>query len=182
MNGYQCYLKRMDNVIPMEIRASQELGYNLGLKLIRGAYMNEERQFAEKNQRESPVWDDIESTHKCYNSAVRNVVSSMKSEDLLFVASHNQESCDIAKNLVSERDMKDLERVRFAQLRGFSDQVTSDIANDGFRVYKYIPFGPTEQVMPYLVRRGQESRQVLREQKFQNEHLKKEILSRFRLF
>ena len=59
--------------------------------------------------------------------------------------------------------------------------MTSSIAGKGFEVFKYLPFGPTEQVMPYLVRRGQESRQVLREQQFQNTFLKKEILSRFRL-
>ena len=46
MNGYQCYLKRMANVIPMEVKASQEYGYNMGIKLIRGAYMNEERELA----------------------------------------------------------------------------------------------------------------------------------------
>lgn len=67
MNGYQCYLKRMTDVIRMEVRASKEVGYNLGLKLIRGAYMNEERQLAEENGTESPVWDDIDATHKCYN-------------------------------------------------------------------------------------------------------------------
>ena len=49
MNGYQCYLKRMQNVIPMEVRASQEYDFNLGIKLIRGAYMNEERQLAREN-------------------------------------------------------------------------------------------------------------------------------------
>jgi len=56
--------------------------------------------------------------------------------------------------------------------------VTGQLSADGYKVYKYVPFGPTEQVMPYLVRRGQESRQVLREQKFQNEVLSKEIRSR----
>ena len=182
MNGYQCYLKRMTNVIPMEVRASQALGYNLGLKLIRGAYMNEEREISAEKGTESPVWDTIDGTHKCYNAAVSHVIEQMKPEDMLFVASHNQDSVTLAKDLVNKRDMKDLERVRFAQLRGFSDQVTSDIASDGFRVYKYIPFGPTEQVMPYLVRRGQESRQVLREQQYQNEFLKKEIFNRLKLF
>lgn len=66
----------------------------------------------------------------------------------------------------------------FGQLRGFSDQVTAELQDKGFKVFKYIVFGPTEQVMPYLVRRGQESRQVLREQEFQNNVLKKVILSR----
>ena len=56
--------------------------------------------------------------------------------------------------------------------------MTGQLSADGYKVYKYVPFGPTEQVMPYLVRRGQESRQVLREQKFQNEVLSKEIRSR----
>lgn len=69
----------------------------------------------------------------------------------------------MAMALTEEYDLKDRNCVRFGQLKGFSDQVTSDIAAKGFEVFKYLPFGPTEQVMPYLVRRGQESRQVLRE-------------------
>ena len=83
--------------------------------------------------------------------------------------------------LSEELDLKDSDCIRFGQLIGFSDQVTGDIAQRGFQVFKYVPFGPTEQVMPYLVRRGQESRQVLREQQFQNTFLKKEIKSRFGL-
>jgi len=54
--------------------------------------------------------------------------------------------------------MKNDPRARFAQLKGFSDQLTGSLAQEGFRVYKYLPYGPTETVMPYLVRRGQESR------------------------
>jgi len=57
MNGYQAYTKRMADVIPMEVRASKALGFNLGVKLIRGAYMNEERMLAEEGNYESPIWD-----------------------------------------------------------------------------------------------------------------------------
>lgn len=77
---------------------------------------------------------------------------------MLFVASHNTETCDLAMSLSDELDLTERNCVRFGQLKGFSDQVTSDIASKGFQVFKYLPFGPTEQVMPYLVRRGQESR------------------------
>ena len=63
---------------------------------------------------ESPVWDDIEGTHKCYNMSVEHVVSEMDEQDLLFVASHNKESCQLAMDLVTERDMQDYDRVRFA--------------------------------------------------------------------
>ena len=81
-------------------------------------------------------------------------------------------------DLIEERNLH--ERVRFGQLKGFSDQVTTEIGRRGFQVFKYLPFGPTEQVMPYLVRRGQESKQVVREQQFQNKYLTSEIFSRFR--
>ena len=162
MNGYQCYLKRMTNVIPMEVRASQEANFNLGVKLIRGAYMNEERQLAEEQGHESPVWDNIEGTHACYNGSMTHILEQMTDSDLLFVASHNQETCDLAMDLIEDRNLH--QRVRFGQLKGFSDQVTSEIGRRGFQVFKYLPFGPTEQVMPYLVRRGQESKQVVREQ------------------
>ena len=74
MNGYQAYTKRMAHVIPMEVAASQLIGYNLGIKLIRGAYMNEERKLAEEQNIESPVWDSVEETHKCYNDCVENIV------------------------------------------------------------------------------------------------------------
>ena len=166
MNGYQNYLKRMAKTIPMEVRASQEFDFNLGVKLIRGAYMNEERELAAEQGTESPVWDTIEETHKCYNTNLEYIMRQMKSTDRVFVASHNKDTCDLAMGLSEELELEGTQCLRFGQLIGFSDQVTSEIARKGFQVYKYVPFGPTEQVMPYLVRRGQESRQVLREQQF----------------
>ena len=144
--------------------------------------MNEERELATKGNYESPVWDTIEDTHKCYNQNMEHIIKNMSTNDMVFVASHNVDTIELAKRLVLEKDLKNANCVRFGQLRGFSDQVTGGLAAEGFRVYKYVPFGPTEQVMPYLVRRGQESRQVLREQKFQNETLKKEIKSRLKPF
>lgn len=182
MNGFQCYTKRMTSVIQMEVAAAKALGYNLGVKLIRGAYMNEERALAEKQGVASPIWDTLEETHKCYNDSMSHVLEHMTERDMLFIASHNVDTVEIAKRMATERGLKESERVRFGQLRGFSDGVTGELAGEGFVVYKYLPFGPTEEVMPYLVRRGQESRQVLREQQFQNETLKKEIFSRLKPF
>ena len=154
MNGYQCYLKRMAQTIPMEVKASQVFGFNLGIKLIRGAYMSEEREIAKKQGVESPIWDDIEATHKCYNENMEHIIKHMDDQDMLFVASHNTLTCDKAIDLIEEYGFRENERVRFGQLRGFSDQVTGGLAEKNFKVFKYLPFGPTEQVMPYLVRRG----------------------------
>ena len=162
MNGYQCYLKRMRQVISHEIEASKMLGYNLGIKLIRGAYMEEERRLAGETGLESPVWESIEETHSCYNDCLTMAVEAVDKNSLIFVASHNADSVNIAKNMILERGFEQ-PRVRFGQLKAFSDQITGQLAAENFKVYKYLPYGPTEKVMPYLVRRGQESKQVLRE-------------------
>jgi proline dehydrogenase len=158
MNGYQQYLKRMREVIPFEIATSQELGYNLGIKLIRGAYMNEERKLAAENHYESPIWDTLEETHNCYNTNLQLVMNSLTKNSLLMVACHNVESVKLAQNKIAELGIDDC-RVRFAQLKGFSDQLTVKLSQQqNLKVYKYLPYGPTETVMPYLVRRGQESK------------------------
>jgi len=114
MNGYQCYLKRMAQTIPMEVRSSKEAGYNMGIKLIRGAYMNEERKLAEANGYESPVWDTLEGTHNCYNSNMSHIIENLAEDDLLFVASHNIETCDLAMDLIETHGNQ--ESVRFGQL------------------------------------------------------------------
>ena len=145
--------------------------------MIRGAYMNEERALAEEKGCESPVWDTIEETHNCYNSNLEKILRNVEGNDCVFVASHNQDSVEVAKKVIKERKIS-LANVRFGQLKAFSDQITQSLALENHQVFKYLPYGPTEKVMPYLVRRGQESKQVLREQKFQNEFLKSEIKAR----
>merc|ERR1711939_1103766 len=95
------------------------------------------------------------------------IIEQMNYDGLFIVASHNINSVKLAQSKITEFDITN-DRVRFGQLKGFSDQITGMLAQQNYKVYKYLPFGPTETVMPYLIRRGQESRQVLREQEFQN--------------
>merc|ERR1712086_861712 len=106
-----------------------------------------------------------------------HVIENLQPNSMLFVASHNQATVDQAKSLIRQKKFRD-HRVRFGQLKAFSDQITGQLAQEDFKVYKYLPYGPTEKVMPYLIRRGQESKQVLREQEFQNIFLKEEIIKR----
>ncbi len=101
----------------------------------------------------------------------------MSDKDGLLLGCHNVDSVELAKGLLQELGYTD-NRVRFAQLKGFSDQLTSGLARENYSVMKFLPYGPTEVVMPYLIRRGQESKQVLREQEFQNKVLKSEIKRR----
>lgn len=110
----------MRHVIAHEVESSKKLGYNLGLKLIRGAYMTEERTLAKDTGVESPVWDTIEDTHSCYNDCLKLAVKNVNKSSLIFVASHNLESVNIAKSIIRERGFKE-DRVRFGQLKAFSD-------------------------------------------------------------
>lgn len=157
MNGYQNYLKRMQYVMPDEVECARHLGYNLGIKLIRGAYMTEERGIAAEQGVESPVWDTIEETHANYNNNMQHIISNLNQNELLLLGSHNVDSIKLAQDALSEHGIND-NRVRFAQLKGFSDQITNQLASSEHKVYKFLPYGPTEVVMPYLIRRGQESR------------------------
>jgi proline dehydrogenase len=86
--------------MPLEVKASQVAGFNLGIKLVRGAYMNEEREIAQRDNTESPVWADIEGTHSCYNQCLELIIANLKSTDTLFVASHNSDSVEKAVGLV----------------------------------------------------------------------------------
>jgi proline dehydrogenase len=88
---------------------------------------------------------------------MKHIIQNCDEKSYLFVASHNYDSIEIAKEIMEQRNITD-ERVRFGQLKGFSDQITGMLAQQNYKVYKYLPFGPTETVMPYLIRRGQESK------------------------
>lgn len=107
MNGYQCYQKRMTQVIEDEVACSQALGYNLGIKLIRGAYMSEERALAAEAGVPSPVWDTLEETHSCYNQCLTHVLNNLDEKSLLFVATHNLDSVELAKELMSRHNITD---------------------------------------------------------------------------
>ena len=93
----------------------------MGIKLIRGAYMNEERELAAQNSLPSPVWDSIEETHICYNRNVEHILRGMTPKDCLFIASHNVESVELAQELSEEVGLRHEDCVRFGQLKGFSD-------------------------------------------------------------
>ena len=118
--------------------------------------MNEERRLAKEGGYESPIQETIEDTHRNYNTNLKLILANLGPQDRVFLGSHNLESVEIAKKIIKEQGLSN-KQVQFGQLKGFSDQITGTLANEGFSVAKYLPYGPTDTVMPYLVRRGQES-------------------------
>lgn len=134
------------------IKTAREVGYLTGLKLVRGAYMEKERERAKKMGYISPIQPDKKSSDKDYDEALKICFDNSDKVNLI-VASHNEKSTLIAAELSNENKNK----LHFSQLYGMSDNLTFNLAYAGFSVSKYLPFGPLEEVVPYLMRRAQEN-------------------------
>ena len=87
----------MEKQTPLEIKTSRLLGYNLGIKFIRGAYMNEERRVAKTKGSESPIQETIEDTHRNYNTNLKLIIQNLGPKDKLFIGTHNVDSINFAK-------------------------------------------------------------------------------------
>lgn len=140
--------------------AALEKSFILGAKLVRGAYMEKERERAKENGYPSPIQPDKESCDRDYNAAVTFCLENIDSI-FVIVASHNEESNLLAATLMDKNKLEHRHpHVHFSQLYGMSDNITFNLAKEGFSVSKYLPFGPIKDVVPYLTRRAQENSSV----------------------
>ncbi|MES2647585.1 MAG: proline dehydrogenase family protein [Bacteroidota bacterium] len=139
------------------LEAAQQRNFILGAKLVRGAYMEKERVRAEEKGYPSPIQPDKESCDRDYNDAVLLCTDHLEQVSVI-VASHNENSNKLAVDqLVRKGEALNHPRVHFSQLYGMSDNITFNLAKAGCNVSKYLPFGPIEDVIPYLMRRAQEN-------------------------
>ena len=142
------------------IHAAEERGFVLGLKLVRGAYMEKERERARDKGYASPIQPDKASTDRDYDTALRLCIDHIGNVALI-VATHNEESSLLAARLMGEKGLSnDHPHIHFSQLYGMSDNITFNLAKSGYPVSKYLPFGPIRDVIPYLMRRAQENTSV----------------------
>lgn len=140
--------------------AAEERKFILGAKIVRGAYMEKERKRAEEKQYPSPIQPDKESTDRDYNAAIRFCIDHIDRIGLI-VASHNEQSNLLAADLLQQKGLPfNHPHIHFSQLYGMSDNITFNLAHAGCGVSKYLPFGPIEDVIPYLMRRAQENTSV----------------------
>ncbi len=128
----------------------------VGIKLVRGAYMEKERERAKAEGKPSPIYPSKAATDRAYNEALELLIDE---DHAAFVAgTHNLESTRYLTDLIRRRRIsKEDRRVEFSQLLGMSANLTFNLAKAGFNVSKYVPYGPVRRVMPYLVRRAQEN-------------------------
>lgn len=132
-------------------------GFKTAFKLVRGAYMEKERERAAEMGYPSPINPTKEATDKMYNDAVRYCIDPANDMYTL-VGSHNETSNMLAAELIEMNNMPyDTPRVFFSQLYGMSDNITFNLAKAGYNSSKYLPFGPINDVIPYLMRRAEEN-------------------------
>lgn len=153
----QMYRKDRGEYLRKIHKMAVEEGFVAGVKFVRGAYMEEERERALRMGYPSPIHETKEDTDNCYNDGLKYTIENIANFEL-FSGTHNYESNlllpELMKNAGLERDDK---RVFFSQLYGMSDNISFNLASEGYNVCKYIPYAPVEKVLPYLLRRAREN-------------------------
>lgn len=159
-NTFQLY--RHDRLIFLKQSFDKALskGYLLGAKLVRGAYMEKERKRAAEMGYTSPIQPDKDSTDRDYDLAVDFCLARLD-KLALFIGTHNEHSCLQAAKYMDDHNIQHSNtHVWFSQLYGMSDNISFNLAYAGYHVAKYLPYGPVEDVIPYLMRRAQENTSV----------------------
>ena len=159
-NTIQLYRKdRLHYIKKLHLQAKKE-NFKIGLKLVRGAYMEKEREVAKKNKSVSPIHETKEDCDRDFNNALKYCIQNI--DDIsIFIGTHNEKSCQEAIKLMTEFQIeKNDSRIHFSQLLGMSDHITYNLAQTGYNVSKYVPFGPIQEMIPYLIRRAEENSSV----------------------
>ena len=135
-------------------------GFLLGFKLVRGAYMEKERERAHTNGYKSPICVSKSATDDNFDACLEYILNHLKTVSV-FIGTHNEKSTMYAVNFMIKRGIsKNDPRIWFGQLYGMSDHISFNLANAKYNVAKYLPFGPIKDVMPYLIRRAEENTSV----------------------
>jgi proline dehydrogenase len=150
---------RLNYLRELHDRANKE-GFFIGMKLVRGAYMEKENKRALEFGYASPICESKIATDDNYNAAVLYMTQHLDKMSL-FAGTHNEESSYYLMQLQKENNLdKNDSRIWFGQLYGMSDNISYNLAESGYNVAKYLPFGPVRDVMPYLIRRAEENTSV----------------------
>ncbi|XP_017109742.1 proline dehydrogenase 1, mitochondrial isoform X1 [Drosophila bipectinata] len=185
-NTYQCYLRETFREVCTDLEQAKRQNFYFGAKLVRGAYMEQERARAQALGYPDPVNPTFDATTEMYHKTLSECLRRIKlmkdgGEDArkigIMVASHNEDTVRFAIQQMKEIGISPEDKVIcFGQLLGMCDYITFPLGQAGYSAYKYIPYGPVEEVLPYLSRRAQENKGVLK--KIQKE--KRLLLSEIR--
>ncbi len=159
-NTLQIYRHDRVDFLKEMIKIAREEGIHYGIKLVRGAYMEKERERARIKNYPSPIQPDKVACDNDFDTALELVIKNI---DVLALCAgtHNEKSSLFLSELIQSAGIaKNDKRIYFAQLLGMSDHISYNLSNEGYNVAKYVPYGPVKEVMPYLLRRADENTSV----------------------
>lgn len=178
INTFQLYRKDKLAYLQTQIDTARKSGFHVGAKLVRGAYMEKEAARAAAKGISSPIQPDKASSDRDYNAAVQLCLDNLDIVAVV-IGTHNEESNRKAAGYMDNKSIdRGDKRVWFSQLLGMSDHISFSLANAGFNVAKYVPYGPVKSVTPYLIRRADENSSVAGQAKHELALLRKEIRRR----
>lgn len=177
-NTFQIYRHDRLDFLKKSHQQAAEAGYILGAKLVRGAYMEKERERADRLGYPSPIQPDKAACDRDFDLAVEYALRHNR-EIAVFIGTHNEASCMKACALMNELGITpDQGGVFFSQLYGMSDNITFNLAHAGYAASKYLPYGPVKDVIPYLMRRARENTSVAGQTSRELSLIKKEMKRR----
>ncbi|WP_242119108.1 proline dehydrogenase family protein [Aestuariivivens sediminicola] len=159
-NTLQLYRHDRLDYLKKQHELARQNGYYLGYKIVRGAYMEKENERAEEYKYESPICKNKFATDTNFDQTAQYILDHL--EDIcLFAGTHNEDSTYLIMEQMKMKGIpNDDPRIWFGQLYGMSDHISFNLADKGYNVAKYVPFGPVKDVMPYLIRRAEENTSV----------------------
>lgn len=159
-NTLQMYLKDRLNYLNTLIENAEQKKYVPGIKLVRGAYVEKEKEKAIKEGKVSPVFDTKKETDDSFNQAVERCLREFEKVDSC-IATHNNDSTIHAINCIHKYNITNhYSKVRFSQLYGMSDNLTFNLSINGYNSSKYLPYGEVKKAIPYLIRRSEENSSI----------------------
>ncbi len=177
-NTYQMYRADMLGNLKNALQEATKQNYFLGAKLVRGAYMEKEAARASKLGYPNPIHASKEATDDAFNEGLAFCMENRNRVSLV-CGSHNQYSNQYLASLLEKYGLKHGDpHVWFAQLMGMSDNISFNLAKAGYNVVKYVPYGPVELVMPYLLRRAAENTSVAGQSSRELSLIRKELRRR----
>ncbi len=177
-NTYQLYnVHALNNLMTAHQLVAGE-GCFFGAKLVRGAYMEKERERAEELGYPDPIQPNKSACDHDYDQALRYCINHLENLSLC-AGTHNEQSCALLAELIDDKGLQHNDpRVYFAQLYGMSDNISYKLAHEGYNVAKYVPYGPVAKVMPYLMRRAEENTAMAGQSSREYRMVKKELQRR----
>jgi proline dehydrogenase len=177
-NTFQMYRVDMLGNLANAITEAKNHNYFLGVKLVRGAYLEKERQRSHEENYSEPLHKSKCDTDRDFNSGVNLCLENL--EKVYFcVGTHNEESCILLCDKMMKLGLSNNHKqIHFAQLLGMSDNISYNLAHFGYNVAKYVPYGPVESVMPYLFRRAEENSSIAGQTSREFALIKKEVSRR----